>query len=100
VCAPCGSLRREFAKPSRSEAVELSLLLARSDRLEPYPADEQKGVWVRRDLRSEQSWHTKLACTQIIAFTLSGRSTSQFFGVIRVGRQHSVPPVDPDDPAV
>jgi hypothetical protein len=28
------------------------------------------------------------------------RSTSQFFGVIRVGRHHSVPPVNPDDPAV
>jgi hypothetical protein len=28
------------------------------------------------------------------------RSTSQFFGIIRVGRQHSVPPASRDDPAV
>jgi hypothetical protein len=28
------------------------------------------------------------------------RSTSQFFGVIRVGRQYSVPPANRDDPAV
>jgi hypothetical protein len=28
------------------------------------------------------------------------RSTSQFFGVIRVGRQHSIPPANRDDPAV
>jgi hypothetical protein len=32
--------------------------------------------------------------------TLSGRSTSQFFGVIRVGRQHSVTPANRNDPAV
>ena len=37
-------------------------------------------------------------CRPIV--TLSGRSTSQFFGVIRVGRQHSVPPAYRDDPAV
>jgi len=30
----------------------------------------------------------------------SSRSTSQFFGVIRVGRQHPVPPANRDDPAV
>jgi hypothetical protein len=32
--------------------------------------------------------------------TASGRSTSQFFGVIHVGRQHSVPPANRDDPTV
>src|SRR6266508_6376149 len=32
--------------------------------------------------------------------TLSGRSTSQFFGVIRVGRQHLVPPANRDDHAM
>jgi hypothetical protein len=33
-------------------------------------------------------------------FKLSGRSTSEFFGVIRVGRQYSVLPAHPGDPAV
>jgi hypothetical protein len=32
-------------------------------------------------------------------FKLSGRSTSEFFGVIRVRRQHSVPPANRNDPA-
>jgi hypothetical protein len=34
------------------------------------------------------------------AFSSLQRSTSQFFGVIRVGRQHSVPPANPHDPAL
>jgi hypothetical protein len=33
-------------------------------------------------------------------FKLSGRSTSEFFGVIRVRRQHSVPPANRNDHAL
>ena len=35
-----------------------------------------------------------------LVFKLSGRSISWFFGVIPVGRQHSVSPANPGDPAV
>jgi hypothetical protein len=38
--------------------------------------------------------------SQISAFKLSGRSTSEFFGVIRVRRQHSVAPANRDDHAL
>jgi hypothetical protein len=48
-------------------------------------------VRLRRVLRSASA-HRKGSAIR--------RSTSEFFGVIRVGRQHSVSPANPGDPAV